>query len=84
MDDPDACEEFFTPNPDIIGIGVRLGFYIQIAVTVVQSRSKDADLTGPRWALGSMAFGLMVAAVVLAVQKQLSFFNAYQVQYLLG
>ena len=43
---------------------------------------KPTESDSALWTLGSMSFGLMLATIVSAVQKQLTFYNAIQVQNL--
>ncbi|KAJ3531955.1 hypothetical protein NM688_g7497 [Phlebia brevispora] len=76
------CSDYFTQNTDISGIGVRVAFYLQMTILMMQVSLSPDDAANVFWTLTSMVSGLMIAACISAANGSLSFYNAVVVQQL--
>ncbi|KAK7681789.1 hypothetical protein QCA50_015136 [Cerrena zonata] len=70
-------------NPDISGIGVRISFYLQVVFLALLVFFSQEDTISVLWTFIMMNFGLTLAAVVQAFNRQLSLFQALQITNLL-
>ncbi|KAJ3549372.1 hypothetical protein NM688_g5182 [Phlebia brevispora] len=65
------------PNPDIMGIGVRLAFYIQSCVNTLLVIFSPTDSVPTTWAGTLLTTALIVAAIVLKAARQQSQLTLY-------